>query len=38
MEFPLIVRDFLERAETVYGDRVAIVDEPAQPAPPFDGG
>lgn len=38
MEFPLIVRDFLERAETVYGDRVAIVDEPDQPARPFDGG
>ena len=38
MEFPLIVRDFLDRAETVYGDRVAMVDEPAQPAPPFDGG
>ncbi|MFC6704379.1 AMP-binding protein [Flexivirga alba] len=38
MEFPLIVRDFLERAETVYGDRLAVVDEPDQPASPFDGG
>ncbi|MBB2893210.1 AMP-binding protein [Flexivirga oryzae] len=38
MEFPLIVRDFLDRAETVYGDRVAAVDEPDQPAAPFDGG
>ena len=38
MEFPLIVRDFLDRAETVYGDRVAVVDEPDQPAPPFGGG
>ncbi|MGN6415079.1 AMP-binding protein [Flexivirga sp.] len=38
MEVPLIVRDFLDRAETVYGDRVAIVDEPDQPATPFGGG
>jgi acyl-CoA synthetase (AMP-forming)/AMP-acid ligase II len=31
--YPLIVRDFLDRAEQVYPDRVAIVDEPDQPAP-----
>jgi fatty-acyl-CoA synthase len=31
--YPLIVRDFLDRAEHVYPDRVAIVDEPDQPAP-----
>jgi fatty-acyl-CoA synthase len=31
--FPLIIRDFLDRAETVYPDRVGAVDEPAQPAP-----
>lgn len=33
MHYPLIVRDFLDRAEEVYPDRVAIVDEPDQPAP-----
>lgn len=32
MEFPLTVKDFLDRAETVYPDRVAVVDEPDQPA------
>lgn len=32
MYYPLIVRDFLDRAATVYPDRVAIVDEPEQPA------
>ncbi len=32
MKVPLSALDFLERAETVYGDRVAVVDEPAQPA------
>jgi acyl-CoA synthetase (AMP-forming)/AMP-acid ligase II len=32
MELPLTVNDFLARAELVYGDRVAIVDEPDQPA------
>src|SRR5207237_2101246 len=31
--YPLIVRDLLDRAEHVYPDRVAIVDEPDQPAP-----
>jgi fatty-acyl-CoA synthase len=30
---PLTVRDFLERAVLVYGDRCGIVDEPDQPAP-----
>jgi fatty-acyl-CoA synthase len=29
---PLTVNDFLDRAETVYGDRVGVVDEPDQPA------
>jgi acyl-CoA synthetase (AMP-forming)/AMP-acid ligase II len=33
MFFPLTVRDFLDRAEHVYPDRLAIVDEPDQPAP-----
>ncbi|MFC4070185.1 AMP-binding protein [Actinoplanes subglobosus] len=32
MFFNLGVRDFLDRAELVYGDRVAVVDEPDQPA------
>jgi len=30
---PFTVSDFLDRAETVYGDRVGVVDEPDQPAP-----
>ncbi|PID96011.1 MAG: AMP-dependent synthetase [Actinomycetales bacterium] len=29
----MTVNDFLRRAETVYGDRIGIVDEPDQPAP-----
>jgi acyl-CoA synthetase (AMP-forming)/AMP-acid ligase II len=33
MRVPLTVNDFLERAALVYGDRVAVVDEPDQPAP-----
>src|SRR5215211_1618628 len=33
MRVPLTSRDFLERAELVYGDRIGVVDEPAQPAP-----
>src|SRR5436309_9180496 len=33
MRVPLTTRDFLDRAELVYGDRVGIIDEPAQPAP-----
>jgi acyl-CoA synthetase (AMP-forming)/AMP-acid ligase II len=31
--FPLTVRDFLDRAVQVYPDRIAVVDEPDQPAP-----
>ncbi|MBC7307536.1 MAG: AMP-dependent synthetase, partial [Dietzia sp.] len=33
MFVPLSVRDFLDRAVTVYGDRIGVVDEPDQPAP-----
>ncbi|MGI8677811.1 MAG: AMP-binding protein [Jatrophihabitans sp.] len=33
MYYPLVVSDFLDRAEQVYPDRVGIVDEPEQPAP-----
>src|SRR4051794_8515162 len=33
MKVALTVNDFIDRAETVYGDRVALVDEPDQPAP-----
>jgi len=33
MKVPLTVRDFLDRAEVVYPERVAVVDEPDQPAP-----
>jgi fatty-acyl-CoA synthase len=33
MRVPLTTRDFLDRAELVYGDRIGIVDEPNQPAP-----
>ncbi|HUW02916.1 MAG TPA: AMP-binding protein [Acidimicrobiales bacterium] len=33
MEVPLTIRDHLERAAIVYGNRVGIVDEPDQPAP-----
>jgi fatty-acyl-CoA synthase len=32
MRVPLTTRDFLDRAELVYGDRIGIVDEPTQPA------
>src|ERR1700751_302827 len=31
MIVPLTLGDFLERAETVYGDGVAVVDEPSPP-------
>jgi fatty-acyl-CoA synthase len=31
MRVPLTVGDFLERADVVYGDRVAVVDEPDRP-------
>ncbi|GAA1929431.1 AMP-binding protein [Nocardioides lentus] len=33
MLVPLTVSDFLDRATTVYADRVGVVDEPQQPAP-----
>jgi fatty-acyl-CoA synthase len=33
MHVPLTTRNFLDRAELVYGDRVGAVDEPVQPAP-----
>ena len=33
MKVPLTLNDFLDRAVTVYGDRVAVTDEPHQPAP-----
>lgn len=32
MQFPLTISDFLDRAVTVYPDRIAVVDEPDQPA------
>ncbi|MDT8911770.1 AMP-binding protein [Amycolatopsis sp. PS_44_ISF1] len=32
MFYDLGVRDFLDRAESVYPDRIAVVDEPVQPA------
>ena len=35
MKVPLTVVDFLRRAEQVYGERVALVDEPDQPATPW---
>jgi fatty-acyl-CoA synthase len=31
MKVPLTIGDFLERAETVYPDRLAVVDEPGRP-------
>ena len=33
MFIPLTVSDFLARAESVYPDRIAVIDEPDQPAP-----
>jgi fatty-acyl-CoA synthase len=35
MRVPLTTRDFIDRAELVYGDRIGIVDEPLQPADPL---
>ena len=35
MEQPLVLNDFLRRAETVYGSRLGVLDEPEQPATPF---
>ncbi|CAB4921415.1 MAG: AMP-binding protein [Actinobacteria bacterium] len=37
MRVPLTTRDFLDRAELVYGDRIGVVDEPTQPAPSLGG-
>ncbi|WP_369138788.1 AMP-binding protein [Modestobacter versicolor] len=37
MRVPLTTRDFLDRAELVYGDRVGVVDEPDQPGAPLGG-
>ncbi|HYG92029.1 MAG TPA: AMP-binding protein [Nocardioides sp.] len=36
MFVPFSVRDFLDRAVSVYGDRVGVIDEPDQPAPSQD--
>ncbi len=36
MKVPLTINDFLDRAVAVYPDRVAIVDEPDQIAPPLE--
>ncbi|HSP39524.1 MAG TPA: AMP-binding protein [Frankiaceae bacterium] len=33
MRVPLTTADFLDRAETVFADRIGVVDEPSQPAP-----
>ena len=35
MLVPMTVTDFIERARTVYADRVGVVDEPDQPADPM---
>ena len=35
MEIPLTLIDYLNRAELVYGEQTAIIDEPEQPAGPF---
>lgn len=36
MRVPLTLADFIDRAETVYPDRPAIIDEPDQPAEPLN--
>jgi fatty-acyl-CoA synthase len=33
MQVPLTIRDHIERAALVHGDRVGVIDEPDQPAP-----
>ena len=38
MIVPFSVSDFIDRAVQVYGDRVGVVDERDQPAPPLGGG
>jgi fatty-acyl-CoA synthase len=35
MKVPLTIRDHLERAALVYGDRIGVIDEPLQPAGPL---
>jgi len=35
MFVPFSVSDFIDRAVAVYGDRIGVVDEPDQPAPPL---
>jgi acyl-CoA synthetase (AMP-forming)/AMP-acid ligase II len=35
VEQPLVIADFLNRAEIVYGARVGLIDEPDQPGHPF---
>ena len=35
MKVALTINDFLDRALAVYPDRVAVVDEPEQPADPM---
>ena len=35
MEIPLTLIDYLNRAELVYGDQIAVIDEPEQPAGPL---
>ncbi len=35
MQVPLTIRDFIDRAEHVYPDRIAFIDEPDQPATPL---
>jgi hypothetical protein len=34
MSLPQTINDFLDRAIAVYSGRVALIDEPDQPAPP----
>ena len=38
MKVQLNVRDYLDRAVAVYPERVAVIDEPDQPAAPLGGG
>ena len=41
MQVALTIRDHIDRAELVYGQRIGVIDEPDQPAPPLcavDGG
>lgn len=35
MFVPMSVNDFIDRAAAVYGERIAVADEPQQPAPPL---